>query len=83
MYGGIMWFSHMTGPLGPRVRGQYRFILDYVDRCTQPIEGARSLILTCSDPDDVEDSIRLSYIDPDAIDVAKTSSKKVLVASYY
>lgn len=82
-----MWFSHLTGPLGPRVRTQYKFLLDYVSTCEIQSTYVATTSLECLDINDVGDIMNLSYVDPDAVDVIKTSrtrgSYKALIAKYY
>ncbi len=80
-----MWFSHLTGPLGPRIRTQYKFLLDYVNTCETRITYINISSLECLDIDDLGEVMNLSYVDPDAIDVIKTSrdSYKALIAKYY
>lgn len=80
-----MWFSHVTGPLGPRVRTYYVFVMDYVSRCSSPSEDLKALKSRYLGLSSVDDLMKLSYIDPDAVDVIKTSGEdySALVVSYY
>ncbi|MEM2157748.1 MAG: hypothetical protein QXO72_01875 [Sulfolobales archaeon] len=83
-----MWFSHVSSPLGPRVRTTYKFILDFIndEDLTKLSKLSNIFVLKCFDVNLVDDAMTLSYIDPDIIDVIKSSAcakKKVIIASYY
>jgi len=83
-----MWFSHLSTPLGPRVRTQYSFIYDLVKECyiDEKSKTLHTISLECLDLEHVENIIKVSYVDPDIIDTVKTSAKginTIIFASYY
>ncbi|MEM0361239.1 MAG: hypothetical protein QXY36_02350 [Sulfolobales archaeon] len=83
-----MWFSHVSSPLGPRVRTSYKFVLDFLEDCNVTIlnKFANIFTLECLDISIVSDVMRASYVDPDVVDVVKNSMStkgRVVLASYY
>jgi len=82
----VMWFSHLTGPLGPRIRTHCKFILDVVSGHYEGLSlgsFANHFTLECLGSDDVGNLMKLSYIDPDVLDVIKDSRDALaIVASY-
>ncbi len=83
-----MWFSHVSSPLGPRVRTNYNFILDVIEDRDLSVINKLSNIFTLRrlDLSIVDDVMKASYVDPDIIDVVKSSvgGKKIpILASYY
>jgi hypothetical protein len=83
-----MWFSHLSTPLGPRVRTQYTFIYDIIKKCyiDEKSKTLHTINLECLDLEHIENLIKVSYVDPDIVDVVKTSAKEVdtvVFASYY
>lgn len=83
-----MWFSHVSSPLGPRVRTSYKFVLDLIEDCDLTIlnKFANIFTLECLNINILDDVMRASYIDPDVVDVVKNSVSvrgRVVLASYY
>lgn len=83
-----MWFSHVSSPLGPRVRTSYKFILDFIEDDDPTIlnKFANIFTLECLNINLVDDVMRASYVDPDVVDIVKNSVNvrwRVVLASYY
>lgn len=82
-----MWFSHLSTPLGPRVRTNYNFILDVINPLKD--ESLINLSKTFSVKYlglGIDDVVKLSYTDPDIVDVLMTSNEGsyvAVLASYY
>ncbi len=83
-----MWFSHLSTPLGPRVRTQYNFILDVIGEGESTTLSRYSSLFTLKllDVDVVSDLMKMSQVDPDIVDVVRTSTdtkRRAVLASYY
>ncbi|MEM1931517.1 MAG: hypothetical protein QXZ60_00395 [Sulfolobales archaeon] len=70
-----MWFAHVTGPLGTYVRVRWMYVVDIED-CSKvsDLAGSQSSLLNLS-KSRVDEIMIISSLDPDLVDIFKTSEK--------
>ncbi|MEM2006717.1 MAG: hypothetical protein QXG17_00450 [Sulfolobales archaeon] len=70
-----MWFAHATGPLGTYVRVRWMYVVD-IEECPKDRDssGSQSSLLNLSKRK-VDDIMIISFLDPDLVDLLKTSEK--------
>lgn len=78
-----MWFAHVTGPLGTYVRVKWLYVVD-VESCSDALGPGASQGSTLSlSKNRVDDIITISSVDPDLVDLLRTSGKdQVCVALF-
>ncbi|MEM0065484.1 MAG: hypothetical protein QXK66_02005 [Sulfolobales archaeon] len=78
-----MWFAHVTGPLGTYVRVKWMYVVDIED-CSKVRDSAdsQSLLLNLS-KSKVDEIMIISSIDPDLVDLLKTSEKEHVCVYLY
>lgn len=78
-----MWFAHVTGPLGVYVRVKWLYTVD-VEKCPDELGLGVSQGSTLSlSKDRIDDVIMISSIDPDLVDLLKTSEKDHICVNLY
>ncbi len=76
-----MWFAHATGPLGTYVRTRWAYIVD-LEECSGETNTGGSPLVSLS-KDSVEDVMAVSYLDPDMVDLLRSSEVESVCVYFY
>lgn len=78
-----MWFAHAIGPLGTYVRVRWMYVVD-LEKCSEETSptASQSSMLSLS-KNRVDDLMVVSSLDPDLIDLLKTSDKEHVCVHLY
>jgi hypothetical protein len=74
-----VWFAYAIGPLGTYVRVRWSYVVD-LSVCEESlgVESVRTIQVS-----NVEDLMVISSVDPDLVDVVKSSSRKAVCIVHY
>jgi hypothetical protein len=74
-----VWFAYAIGPLGTYVRVRWSYVVD-LSVCEEPlgVESVRTIQVS-----NVEDLMVISSVDPDLVDVVKSSPRKAVCIVHY
>ena len=69
----VVWFAHLTGPLGPSIRVKKAFFLGWSDNYSETLLGKISEVFTVEkvDPSNMDGKYLASLVDPDINDVVR------------